>query len=150
MLGIITTNAGKKIRRLVRKRKEEQYENYVAEIEEKGGPAAIKQTGEDEKENIKAVLIPIHKNGAHVDPGNYRPISLLSQSRKINETALDSAVRKHYSNHWIQFGFQKGDELQLTSRDIASMIDREPFKKALEHLNRNSTPRKIREIFTTQ
>ncbi len=42
------------------------------------------------------------------------------------------------------------DELQLTSRDIASMIDREPLERALEYLNGKLNLRKIREIFTTK
>ncbi len=72
----------------------------------------------------QAVVIPIHKNGTHEDPGNYRPISLLSQARKIIETTLDSAVRKNYSSHWLQLGFQKSKGTDLAILRVTELQKR--------------------------
>ncbi len=41
-------------------------------------------------------------------------------------------------------------ELQRISRDIAHMLYREPFERALEHLNQKCSSREIREGFTAQ
>ncbi len=57
---------------------------------------------------MKALLVPIYKKGDQDDPKNHRPISLLSQARKIIESALDCQFRNIYSNNPMQLGFQKG------------------------------------------
>ncbi len=41
-------------------------------------------------------------------------------------------------------------ELLRIIRDIASMLDREPFEKALEHLNKKLTTGRLYEMFTIQ
>ncbi len=94
----------------------------------------------------KAVLISIHKNGAQEDPGNYMPTSLLSQARKIIETALDSAVRRHYSNHWFQLGFQKGKgadlailrvkELQKRGQNCIAVFDSVPRERLVTRMRK--------------
>ncbi len=56
----------------------------------------------------KALLVPIHKKDRLDDPSNHRPISLLSQVRKIVQKAIDMLIRKSHSFHELQLGFQKG------------------------------------------
>lgn len=43
---------------------------------------------------MKTLSVPIHKKGDHNDPNNHTPISLLSQARRIVESALDSVLRR--------------------------------------------------------
>ncbi len=57
---------------------------------------------------MKASLVPAHKKGDNNDTNNHRPISLLSQARKIVKSALDSELRSKYSNNPMRFGFQNG------------------------------------------
>ena len=59
-----------------------------------------------------ANVTPIHKKGSRTNPGNYRPVSLTSQSCKV----LESIVRKHILEHLMtnnilsnsQHGFRSG------------------------------------------
>ncbi len=48
------------------------------------------------------------KDGEHNDPKKYRPISLLSHTRKIVESAIDIILKKLYSNNPLQLGLQPG------------------------------------------
>ena len=56
----------------------------------------------------KARLVPIHKKGDAKDPRNYRPITIISQLRKIVDKALDAAIREKYNFHPAQLGFRSG------------------------------------------
>jgi hypothetical protein len=42
-----------------------------------------------------AQVFPIHKKGDHLDPANFRPISLTSTLRKLFEMVIQSSVKKH-------------------------------------------------------
>ncbi len=42
----------------------------------------------------QARIVSIFKKGDPAGPANYRPISLLSHTRKISESALDKCIRK--------------------------------------------------------
>ena len=59
-----------------------------------------------------AKVIPVFKKESPLDPGNYRPISLLSNINKIFEkllhTRLTSFLDKHSCFYPLQFGFRKG------------------------------------------
>ncbi len=46
------------------------------------------------------------------NPANHRPISLLSQVRKIVEKAMDMLIGEKYTSHDFQLGFQKGKSTQ--------------------------------------
>ncbi len=45
--GVITTIAGQTIKKLVNKRKREEYQNYLNNLEKKDGAKAIEQMGEN-------------------------------------------------------------------------------------------------------
>ena len=57
-----------------------------------------------------AKVIPLYKKGDHKDPGNYRPITLLSSLSKIFEKMLDKRMMKFCESnnllHGAQFGFR--------------------------------------------
>ena len=57
-----------------------------------------------------ATVIPLHKGGTWEDPGNFRPISLLSTISKIVEKLVKvrmvSFLEQHKIIHFSQFGFQ--------------------------------------------
>lgn len=55
-----------------------------------------------------AIIIPIYKKGAVDDPSNYRPISIISQMRKIVDKTIDITLRRNYTFHPAQLGFRKG------------------------------------------
>lgn len=68
-------------------------------------------TGTFPNELKLAKVIPIYKNGNKSDPGNYRPISILSNLSKIYELCLKARILDFLSlNNCIseyQFGFQR-------------------------------------------
>lgn len=56
----------------------------------------------------QARLVPIHKKGDTRDPQNYRPISIISQIRKVIDRAIDTLLREEYTSHPSQVGFRQG------------------------------------------
>ena len=75
------------------------------------------QTGDIPQDWKDATVSPIHKKGAKTSPTNYRPISLLSITSKIQEKIVYSRLYKHILPYLPphQSGFRKhdGTELQL-------------------------------------
>ena len=67
-----------------------------------------------------AIVTPIHKGGTTSDPGNYRPISILTLFSKLLEkiyyNRLLNFINKHNILHENQFGFRSG---KSTSSAIA-------------------------------
>ncbi len=55
---------------------------------------ACGRCGEAPMSWLKALFVPIHKKDRMDDPANHRPISLLSQVRKIVERAMDMLIRE--------------------------------------------------------
>jgi hypothetical protein len=76
-----------------------------------------------------AKIIPIHKSGNKNEPGNYRPISLLSPFSKIFEKILHSRfvmfINKNGGFDPYQYGFQKGSNTTSTLIDAMDHINRE-------------------------
>ena len=64
-----------------------------------------------------AKVLPIFKSGSKTVPGNYRPISLLSNINKIIEKAIYSRLYSFFSKYSIlnssQFGFREGHSTTL-------------------------------------
>ena len=55
----------------------------------------------------ETVLMPIHQKDETSDPPSYRPIALLSQARKVIESALDICARSQYRLSQVKTRFQK-------------------------------------------
>ena len=76
-------------------------------------------------------VTPVYKNGDVTDPGNYRPISVLSPFSKVFErliyNQLNSFVEKHEIMYKYQFGFRKG---YSTEQAIFELTD--TLKKAMD------------------
>ena len=62
----------------------------------------------------RAKVIPIHKKGAHTDPSNYRPISLLSVFGKLFEKLMFKRLYEYLDNlnifYPLQFGFRENTQ----------------------------------------
>ena len=79
----------------------------------------------------QARVIPVHKKKSKSDPGNYRPISLLSNISKILEKIITDEITQHlYENNLLsnrQFGFRAsrstGDLLLLLSKNWQDALD---------------------------
>ncbi len=78
---------------------------------------------------VKTILVSLHKKGEHNDPNNYRPISLLSRTRKIVESAIDIMLKKLYSKSPLQLGFQPGKSMG----NCNSLSDRTTTSTAAVH-----------------
>ena len=72
-----------------------------------------------------ARVTPIYKKGVKSDPGNYRPISVLSQVNKVFEKILHKRLYKYLTKFKIlyeyQFGFREGHS---TTQALAEITDR--------------------------
>ncbi len=73
-----------------------------------------------------AIVIPVYKNGSHLDPGNYRPISLLTTFSKLLEKLFNnrmlSFINEHNILHDNQFGFIKNKSTTLAIANVLSSI----------------------------
>ena len=73
-----------------------------------------------------AKVIPIFKKNAREDPGNYRPISLLSSINKIMEKIMHKQLSKFLKRYQIlydyQFGFREGHSTTLALIEIVDNI----------------------------
>ena len=71
-----------------------------------------------------AKVIPVHKGDVTTDPGNYRPISLLSVFDKLLEKVMLNRLlqflNKNDTLYKYQFGFRKN---HATSNALAEVID---------------------------
>ena len=78
-----------------------------------------------------ARVTPIYKKGAKSDPGNYRPISVLSQVNKVFEKILHKRLFKYLTKFKIlyeyQFGFREGHS---TTQALIEITDR--LKNAMD------------------
>ncbi|MCP4485710.1 MAG: reverse transcriptase family protein, partial [Flavobacteriaceae bacterium] len=78
-----------------------------------------------------ARVTPIYKKGAKSDPGNYRPISVLSQVNKVFEKNLHKRLFKYLTKFKIlyeyQFGFREGHS---TTQALIEITDR--LKNAMD------------------
>lgn len=73
-----------------------------------------------------ARITPVYKSGAQTDPGNYRPIALLSPFCKILEriiyNQLISFLEKHHILFQYQFGFRKGYSTEQAILEITDSL----------------------------
>ena len=56
----------------------------------------------------KAKVVPIFKKGSRLDPGNYRPVSILSALSKILERAVNSQLVNHLNSRNLLYEYQSG------------------------------------------
>ena len=73
-----------------------------------------------------ARVTPIFKSGDRADPGNYRPISILSDINKIFENLtlirVNSYLKKYNIISQRQYGFRRGVSTQEACVDVVSMF----------------------------
>ena len=53
------------------------------------------------------LLVPLHKKGDKSDPGNHRPVALISHGRQMVSSAIGSLIRQDYKFHTAQLGFRE-------------------------------------------
>ena len=56
----------------------------------------------------QAKVVPIFKKGSRLDPGNYRPVSILSSISKILERAVNTQLVEYFNKKGLFFEFQSG------------------------------------------
>ena len=79
----------------------------------------------------QARVVPVHKKRSKADPGNYRPISLLSVVSKILEKVIADEINEHLEEHNLlsikQFGFRSSrstaDLLLLLTKEWQDTLD---------------------------
>lgn len=55
-----------------------------------------------------AKVIPLYKKGATTDPGNYRPVSILSVTSKILERVVHDQISEYVGKQDLLYEFQSG------------------------------------------
>lgn len=75
-------------------------------------------------EELKITKIkPLFKKGDKPEPGNYRPVALLSSISKIYEKLYENSMKSHFIRNSIihpnQFGFQK----KLINRECSGICN---------------------------
>ena len=55
-----------------------------------------------------ARVIPLHKKGSKLEPGNYRPVSILCSISKVVERLIQEQINSYLSEHKLLFEFQSG------------------------------------------
>ncbi|KAJ3587836.1 hypothetical protein NHX12_011431 [Muraenolepis orangiensis] len=53
-------------------------------------------------------VVPLYKKGSKLDPGNYRPVSILCSISKVIERLIYEKVNTYLLNHKLLFKFQSG------------------------------------------
>ena len=56
----------------------------------------------------QAKVVPILKKGSRLDPGNYRPVSILSSISKILERAVNTQLVEYFNKKNLFFEYQSG------------------------------------------
>lgn len=56
----------------------------------------------------QARVIPLHKKGSKLEPGNYRPVSILSSISKIMERVIFEQIDSYLASRELLFEFQSG------------------------------------------
>ena len=78
-------------------------------------------------------VTPVYKNGDVTDPGNYRPISILSPFSKVFErliyNRLNSFLEKHEIMYKYQFGFRKGCSTEQAIFELTDTLKKAMNKK---------------------
>ena len=55
-----------------------------------------------------ARVIPLFKKGSRLDPGNYRPVSILNTLSKVLERAVCDQLTNYLETKKVLYGFQSG------------------------------------------
>ena len=56
----------------------------------------------------RAKIVPLYKKGFKLDPGNYRPVSILSAVSKILEKAVNNQLVSHLNSRNLLYEYQSG------------------------------------------
>ena len=98
-------------------------------------------------------LIPMFKKGDPSDPHNYRPICLLSVTRKIIERALALAMNHSFTPHQAQMGFQNhmGTDMALAHMNRAARNGQNwtavlKLKSAYDRVSRDMLMKRCEEV----
>lgn len=70
----------------------------------------------------KARVIPVHKKNSKADPGNYRPISLLSNISKILEKIIVDEINEHLNEHNLLSNRQHGFRPSRSTADLLLLL----------------------------
>ena len=75
-----------------------------------------------------AKIVPVYKDGDELDPGNYKPISLLSNINRIFEKLVYNRINNFIIKHKIlclsRYGFPKHCSTEHALLDIVGKIQR--------------------------
>ena len=84
-----------------------------------------------------ARVTPIYKKGVKTDPGNYRPISVLSQVNNFFEKILHKRLYKYLTKFKIlyeyQFGFREGHSTTQALVEITDRLKNATYSKKLTY-----------------
>ena len=56
----------------------------------------------------QARVIPLHKKGSKLEPGNYRPVSILCSISKVIERIIHEQINNYITKHNLLYTFQSG------------------------------------------